>query len=322
MEIAAPTASPTEGAPEGPGPSVGADPGAGTHGGARGGGGRGRRARRPFLLDDHERAATRWASRVGSFALLFAAWYLATRFEWIDPRFLPRPGAVWDRFQQSIRTETRGTEAFPIEKRGLQNHFLWQHWWASVQRLLRGLFWAVAVGVPLGLLLATVRWFRLLVEPYLDVLRALPPLAYFSLLILWFGIGDTSKVWLLFLAGLAPIALAIVSGARGIPRDRLLAAQALGARRWQVVVHLVLPSVLPELFNGLRLAVGFILTTIVAAETTAGLPGIGGLAWVSKKTGNPDTVVLCILVIGATALVLDGIVRGLERLVVPWRGRA
>ena len=155
----------------------------------------------------------------------------------------------------------------------------------------------------------------------MDFLRALPPLAYFGLLILWFGIGDTSKIWLLFLAGLAPIALAIVSGARGIPRDRLHAAQALGATRLQTVRHLVVPSVLPELFNGLRLAVGFILTTIVAAETTAGLPGIGGLAWVSKKTGNADTVVLCIIVIGLTALALDGIVKALERWLVPWRGR-
>ena len=194
-------------------------------------------------------------------AVFLFGWWLVTHFGWVDPKFVPSPGAVWDRFQQSIHTETRGTADFPIVKRGLQNYYLWQHWWASLQRVLWGLFWAIVVGVPLGLLLATVRWFRVIVEPYVDFLRALPPLAYFSLLILWFGIGDTSKIWLLFLAGLAPIALSIVSGARGIPRDRLLAAQALGASRLQTMRHLVLPSVLPELFNGLRLAVGFILTT-------------------------------------------------------------
>ena len=240
---------------------------------------------------------------------------------WVDPKFVPTPSSVWARFQQSIHTETRGTADFPIVKRGLQNYYLWQHWWASMRRVLWGLLWAIVIGVPLGLLLATVRWFRVFVEPYVDFLRALPPLAYFSLLILWFGIGDSSKIWLLFFAGLAPVALSIVSGTRGIPRDRLLAAQALGASRLQTVRYLVLPSVLPELFNGLRLAVGFIFTTIVAAETTAGLPGIGGLAWVSKKTGNADTVILCIIVIGLTALALDGIVKALERWLVPWRGR-
>jgi taurine transport system permease protein len=259
--------------------------------------------------------------RVLAVAVFLFAWWIVTRAGWVDPKFVPTPSSVWARFQQSIHTETRGTADFPIVKRGLQNYYLWQHWWASMRRVLWGLLWAIVIGVPLGLLLATVRWFRVFVEPYVDFLRALPPLAYFSLLILWFGIGDSSKIWLLFFAGLAPIALSIVSGTRGIPRDRLLAAQALGASRLQTVRYLVLPSVLPELFNGLRLAVGFIFTTIVAAETTAGLPGIGGLAWVSKKTGNADTVILCIIVIGLTALALDGIVKALERWLVPWRGR-
>jgi taurine transport system permease protein len=286
----------------------------------------GRARRAPSLLiDDAPTGRAGRLRRVGlrllSLAVFLAAWWAVTRFELVDPKFIPRPGAVYDRFQQSIHTETKGTADFPIVKDGIQNSFLWEHWWASMTRLLWGLFWSVAVGVPLGLLLVTVRWFRFLVEPYLDFLRALPPLAYFSLLILWFGINDTSKIWLLFLAGLAPVALSVVSGARSIPRDRVLAAQALGASRLQTIHHLVLPSVLPDLFNGLRLAVGFILTTIVAAETTAGLPGIGGLAWVSKKTGNGDTVILCIFVIGATALVLDAVVKALDRRLVPWRGR-
>ncbi|CAN5545361.1 ABC transporter permease [soil metagenome] len=284
-----------------------------------------RRRPSPLLIDDAPTDRASRLRRVGlrlfSLGVFLVAWWVVTRFELVDPKFIPKPGSVYDRFQQSIHTETKGTADFPIVKDGIQNYFLWQHWWASMQRLLWGLLWSVVIGVPFGLLLATVRWFRLLFEPYLDFLRALPPLAYFSLLILWFGIGDTSKIWLLFLAGLAPIALSIVSGARSIPQDRVLAAQALGASRLQAIRHLVLPSVLPDFFNGLRLAVGFILTTIVAAETTAGLPGIGGLAWVSKKTGNGDTVILCIFVIGATALALDGLVKALDRKLVPWRGR-
>lgn len=285
-----------------------------------------RRRRATSFLDDGPRgpraALVTLGLRLLSVALFLLAWWAVARFHLVDRRFIPSPGAVYDRFQQSIHSEVRGTKQFPIVQDGIQGSFLWEHWWASVRRLLWGLFWSVAVGVPLGLLLATVRWFRLLVEPYVDFLRALPPLAYFSLLILWFGIGDTSKIWLLFLAGLAPIALSVVSGARSIPRDRLLAIESLGASRLQVIRHLVIPSALPEFLTGLRLAVGFILTTIVAAETTAGLPGIGGLAWVSKKTGNGDTVILCIFVIGATALVLDGLVKVLDRRLVPWRGRA
>ncbi|HWJ97456.1 MAG TPA: ABC transporter permease, partial [Acidimicrobiales bacterium] len=261
-----------------------------------------------------------------SLVAFFALWWGLSRSGVWDEQFIPRPSAVWDRFIDSIhtRTTTKTTSAgleLVIEKRGLQGSLLWEHWWATVRRILWGLLWAVVVGVPLGLLLTTVNWFRVVFEPWIDFLRSLPPLAYFSLLIIWFGIGDTSKIWLLFLAGVAPITLSIVSGARSIPRDRLLAARALGASRFQTIRYLVLPSVLPDFFNGFRLAVGFAWTTIVAAETTAGLPGIGGLAWASKKTGRSDIVVLCIIVIGITAVLFDFGIKTLERRLLPWRGR-
>jgi taurine transport system permease protein len=266
--------------------------------------------------------ATRISLRVLSVLAFFALWWGLTRAGVWNELFIPRPGAVWDRFVESLQTKTTTTSAgFVIEKRGLQGSLLWEHWWATVQRILWGLLWAVVVGVPLGLLLTTVNWFRVVFEPWIDFLRSLPPLAYFSLLIIWFGIGDTSKIWLLFLAGVAPITLSIVSGARGIPRDRLLAAQALGASRFQTIRYLVLPSVLPDFFNGFRLAVGFAWTTIVAAETTAGLPGLGGLAWASKKTGRSDIVILSIIVIGVTAVLFDYAIKALERRLLPWRGR-
>jgi len=82
------------------------------------------------------------------------------------------------------------------------------------------------------------------------------------------------------------------------------------------------PSVLPEFFTGLRLALGFAWTTVVAAETVNGIPGIGGLAWTTQKFQQSDVAVLCIIVIGITAILLDQIVQAIERLAVPWRGRA
>jgi len=272
--------------------------------------------------DSPDRRTSRALLPVLSVLIFGLAWWLTTRLGVWDPVFVPKPGAVWSRFLESMRTTTTTTSSgLVITKRGIGGYLLWEHWSASMRRIIWGLFWAVLVGVPLGLLLATVRPFRHVVEPWVDFLRSLPPLAYFSLLVIWFGIGDTSKVWLLFLAAVAPISLSIVSGAKGIPRDRLLAAQALGASRLQTVRHVVVPSVLPDFFNGFRLAVGFAWTTIVAAETTAGLPGIGGLAWVSKKFQQTDTVVLCIVTIGITALLLDRGIKALERRLVPWQGR-
>ena len=252
--------------------------------------------------------------RLLSLAVFIGLWWLVAELDVWSDLFVPDPSAVWQRLLDGESVHNGVT--------GLSGYYLHEHLWASVWRIVRGVFWAVVVGVPLGLLLAGWRPFRVIAEPYVSFVRALPPLAYFSLLIIWFGIEDASKVWLLFLAAFPPITLSVLSGVRGIPRSRVDAAQALGADGWQVTRFVVLPSVLPELFTGLRLAIGFAWTTIVAAETVNGLPGIGGLAWETKKFQQTDVAVLCIIVIGLSAIVLDQLVQALERRLIPWRGRA
>ena len=170
-----------------------------------------------------------------------------------------------------------------------------------------------------------MRPFQIVAEPYVDFLRALPPLAYFSLLIIWFGIEDASKVWLLFLAAFPPIALCGRRAAsQGIRPERVDAARALGAEPLAGrCVTCRSRRVLPELFTGLRLAIGFAWTTIVAAETVDGIPGIGGLAWATKKFQQTDIAVLCIIVIGITAVAArPGSSSAVERRVVPWKGKA
>lgn len=248
-----------------------------------------------------------------SVVAMLAVWWIVAELEIWDPVFVPHPSSVWTRFVESVTTHDG--------QRGLSGYLLSEHLWASLWRILQGLAWAIIIGLPLGLAIAVLPGVGPLVEPGLNFVRALPPLAYFSLLIIWFGIEDTSKIWLLFLAAVAPIALSVISGVRGIPEQRLDAARALGASRRQVVLHTVVPSILPELFTGIRLAIGFAFTTIVAAETVNGIPGIGGLAWSTKKFQQTDVAVLCILVIGITAVVLDQAVHLLERRLLPWRGR-
>jgi taurine transport system permease protein len=250
--------------------------------------------------------------------VFLALWWVVTALEVWDPKLVPTPTTVWDAFIESVTKHTTPSGRVEI---GLQDHYLWQHLWASLYRIIYGVGWATVVGVPLGLLIATVRPVAILIEPYVNFIRALPPLGYFSLLIIWFGIDNTSKIWLLFLAAVAPIALAVTTGARSVRQDRIDAARSLGASRFQVVVHTILPSVLPDLMTGLRLAVGFAWTTIVAAETSDGIPGIGGLAWAVKKTQRTEVVFVCIFVIGATALVLDHLIRAVDRVLVPWRGQ-
>lgn len=244
---------------------------------------------------------------------IVTAWVVVTELRVWPELILPRPISVWGRFVESITIEGR--------RRGIEGSFLWEHLAASGLRLAIGLAIAVVVGVPLGLMMATVAPFRRAIEPLVSFVRSLPPLAYFSLLIIWFGIDDTSKVWLLAIASIAPIALAVVSGAEATRPEWIDAARTLGASRLAVIRFTIVPSLLPEFFTGLRLAVGFALTTIVAAETVNGIPGIGGLAWSTKKFNQTDVAIMCVIVIGLAAVVIDGGIRAIERRAVPWKGR-
>ena len=177
------------------------------------------------------------------------------------------------------------------------------------------------VGVPLGLLMGTT-FLGVLLAPYLTFLRSLPPLAYIGLLIVWFGIGDTSKIWLLFLAAFPPIAMATISGVRGVREDQVNAVRTLGASRRQTITAVVLPATLPEILTGIRVATGFAWTTVVAAEIANGIPGIGGLAYLAGNKLQTPLVIACILVIGLAAVLLDLGLQSLEKLLVPWRGKA
>src|SRR4029453_6650103 len=134
----------------------------------------------------------------------------------------------------------------------------------SLRRIPIG--WAIGMGggLVIGLLLGTVGWLRVVAEPVVTFVRALPPLAYFSLFIIWFGIDETPKLWLLSIAALPPVAVATAAPVYGAPTGLVEAARALGAGRWQVVRDVVLPNALPEIFTGIRLAVGIAYSSVVA----------------------------------------------------------
>jgi taurine transport system permease protein len=243
-------------------------------------------------------------------AFALAVWQLVYSLQIWPPVFVPSPKDVWDAL---IRTSTVHDGV-----KGWSNYFLYQHLWASLQRILIGSLVAIVVGVPLGLLLGTSRWARGLFEPGITFIRALPPLAYFSLLVIWFGIDETPKVILLVLAALPPVVLATSDAVRNVSQDRLIALRTLGASQYQVVRYGVFPSVLPEIMTGIRVAVLFAFTTVVAAETINGMPGIGGMVRDAQRFNQTDVVIMGIIVIGIAGIVLDLIVQLLDRLLVPW----
>jgi taurine transport system permease protein len=264
------------------------------------------------------RTRRRLVLQLGSLVVLLAAWWAVTAAGIVRPLYLPGPGAVWDAFVRANSCYEAGSRVLC----GEQGYFMWEHLLASFRRIGVGVGAAVVLGPLLGFLMGASRRFNAVTDPYLNFLRALPPLGYIGLLIVWFGIGDVSKYWLLFLAAFPPIAIATINGMRGIQTDRIHAAQSMGASRWQVVTQVMLPSTLPEILSGIRIAVGFAWTTVVAAELNNGIPGIGGLAYIAGTQLQTALTIASIIVIGLCAVALDTALKYLTRALVPWYGKA
>jgi taurine transport system permease protein len=257
---------------------------------------------------------TRAALPVLSLLVFFAVWQLAAASGIWNQTFVPYPSAVWHAFLD-ISTAHDGA-------RGYAGYLLWEHLYMTLRRVFAGVVIGVVAGVALGLVMGSIGWVRSVLEPWLTFLRALPPLAYFFLLVIWLGIDEAPKITLLALAALPPAAVATTSAVLAAPVGLQEAARALGASRREVIRDVVVPSALPETFTGIRLAVGMAYSSVVAAELFNGLPGIGGLVKDASNYNNTPVVLVGIFAIGISGLVIDGLLRAVERRSVPWIGKA
>lgn len=255
-----------------------------------------------------------WA--IASLALLgfLTTWWLVAELAIWDPIFIPHPASVLQKLVHTITVHDGQV--------GYGGTMLWEHLWVTLQRILIGAGLAVMVGVPIGLLIGLVPVFRHAFGPAITFLRQLPPLAYFSILIIWLGIDESPKVVLLFIAAMPPIIVATAAGIEGVHRDYIHAAQSLGARRLSLIRNVLLPSALPDIFTGIRLGVGVAYTSVVAAETVNGLPGIGGMIRDAQRYNQTAVVILGILVLGLTGLLIESCLTRLQARMTPWRGRA
>nr|WP_202555119.1 ABC transporter permease [Streptomyces sp. SID4950] len=259
-------------------------------------------------------ALRRLALPLGSLLLFLAVWQsVAAAGTWSET-LVPPPARVWDAFVD-VSTTHDGV-------RGYNGTYLVEHLGISLRRIALGAGLGIALGVAAGLVMGTVGWVRSLFEPWITFLRTLPPLAYFSLLIVWLGIDEEPKITLLAVAAFPPVAVATTAAVAAAPRHLQEAARALGGSRRDVVRDVVLPSALPEIFTGVRLAVGVAYSSLVAAELVNGLPGIGGMVKDAANYNNTPVVLVGIAAIGVSGLLIDGALLRLERAVVPWRGHA
>ncbi|KOF20788.1 taurine ABC transporter permease [Ensifer adhaerens] len=239
---------------------------------------------------------------------LVALWLLVTEMQWVRPLFLPSPLSVWDKFVIAL------TE-------GVSNSTLAQHTLASLGRVLGAFALALATAVPIGILMGVNRVMRGLFDPIIEFYRPLPPLAYLPLIIIWLGIGEFPKVFLIFLAIFAPMAIAARAGVRSVSIEQIHAAYAMGASRRQVISHVILKAALPEIFTGMRIGIGVGWTTLVAAEMVAAHRGLGFMVLNAAEFLASDTVIMGIIVIGVFAFAFDLLIRHLEKMLIPWKGK-
>ena len=239
---------------------------------------------------------------------LFVVWFVITNLGLIKPLFLPSPQAVFQQFHEYL-TGTANDKP------------LWQHLVASVLRVSVAFWLAFLTAVPVGIAMGMSRVMRGIFDPPIEFYRPLPPLAYLPLIIIWFGIDETPKVLLIYLACFAPLALAARSGMKSAAQEQINAAYSMGASYRQVILHVILPSALPEILVGMRIAIGFGWTTLVAAEMVAANVGLGQMVLNASNFLRTDIVIMGIVVIGVIAYLFDLLMRWVERRLVPWKGR-
>ena len=241
-------------------------------------------------------------------AVLIAVWFAVTNLGWVKPIFLPTPQAVFQQFYEYLTGQANDKP-------------LWQHFVASMLRVFSAFLLACVTAIPIGIAMGMSRTVRGIFDPPLEFYRPLPPLAYLPLIIIWFGIDEVPKVLLIFLSCFAPLALAARSGMRSASQEQINAAYSMGATYLQVIRHVILPSAMPDILIGMRIAIGFGWTTLVAAEMVAANVGLGQMVLNASNFLRTDIVIMGIIVIGVVAYLFDLLMRWVERRLVPWKGR-
>jgi taurine transport system permease protein len=232
-------------------------------------------------------------------------WALAANLKLVSAVFLPWPLTV---------VKSLGA----VATTGFVDSTLAQHTLASLGRIFGALAAAIIIGVPTDVAIASSRLGKGILDPIVEFLRPLPPLAYLPLVIIWLGIGEASQITVIALAMLPPVIISTASGARSASKDHINAARSFGATRWQVLRHVNLPGAVPSILTGTRVALGAGWSTLVAVELIAASRGLGFMIQSAAQFLVTDIVIAGIFVIAIIAFLFELVARVAERVPVPW----
>lgn len=246
-----------------------------------------------------------FAARLRSLALLAvliaAWWYVSTQIlDRTTRALLPPPQAIVTAAWELVRTGD-----------------LWRHLRDSLTREIVAFLWALSA-VPLGIAMGWWKRVEAQVDPIVEMLRPVPPLAWIPLSILWFGVGDTQNEFIIFLGCFFPILVNTVAGVKGIEPNLVRAARCLGAGERQTLWRVVLRAALPQIITGIRVGLGVGWMALVAAELVGASSGLGFLINDARSVLRTDYVIVGMATIGIVGLLIDRVIRGVTRRLLPW----
>lgn len=264
---------------------------------------------------DHERVILGATAVV----LFVVFWEGLTRGWWADV-LAPLLGASAERWRiKPIFISSPTAIAVAFYRMFLVTGEIWNDLRVSAIEYVLGFFIAIAVGIPLGLAAGWYRKFSCAVEPFLSALNATPQVAFLPLIIVWVGIGLGSKVVVIFLLTVLPIAINALASVKTIDVRLLRVASSFGSSEWKIFRNIILPSSVPFLLTGLRLGVGRAMIGIVVGELYAATAGVGFMINVAGSSFQTDKVFVGVIVIAVCGLFLIEIIRRIERRVDVWR---
>jgi taurine transport system permease protein len=240
-----------------------------------------------------------------SIGSVISAWWLVTSMRIVKPLILPPPADVLDGFLDIWH--------------GYLNVPFWHHFVASISVMLGGYLTAIVVGVPLGILMAWNRAIDCIVGPLLQVLRPIPPPAWIPLAILWFGIDYAGKIFIVVIAAVVPCILNSYLAIKQTPPELLNSARSLGASRHTLLFEVAIPSGLPMIMTGLRIALGISWASIVAAELVVSLAGFGFLIMNGYRNLESNIVFVGMIAVAVIGYVMNWVFLAIERWMLPWR---
>jgi NitT/TauT family transport system permease protein len=250
-------------------------------------------------------------------AILLAAWELCARAGWVSPIVMPAPSAVLHRWAAALAPPQ------PIEPGQA-----WLAWLvsgemvrdalASVLRVLTGFAIGAGLALPAGLLMGASRRLHDLLDPMLQVLRPIPPIAYIPLAILWFGLGNPPAVFLITLGAFFPVLMNTIAGVRSVDRLYVRAARNLGAGPAAIFRRVMLPSAMPFILAGMRIGIGTAFIVVIVSEMIAVNDGLGYRILEAREFMWSDKIIAGMLMIGLLGLALDSAMSAVNRHLLRW----